>query len=325
MRAVICPEHGEPSVLRLEHIDEPVLTDSAVRITVKAAGVNFADILMIDGSYQYGGTLPFTAGMEFSGIVEECGDSVTGVKPGDRVCAASMTGAWAESAVVNARDVHIIPGNMSFEQAAAFPVVYGTSHLALEARGKVRPGETLLVLGAGGGVGLTAVEIGKRMGATVIGVAGSDERLAAASAQGADHVIDHRTEDIRDRAKELTDGRGVDVVYDPVGGSAFEGAFRATARNARIIVVGFASGDVPQIPANIALVKNLTIHGYVWGAYRESDPETMRRSMATLLSWYEEGSLNPHPPTVMPLGEAEVAVNALIERRVTGKIVLRVA
>ncbi|MDA0239909.1 MAG: NADPH:quinone oxidoreductase family protein, partial [Proteobacteria bacterium] len=240
------------------------------------------------------------------------------------VCAASMTGAWAETAVVEANDVHVIPDNMLFETAAAFPVVYGTSHLGLEARGNLQPGETLLVLGAGGGVGLTAVEIGKRMGATVIAVAGSDERLSAASTQGADHLIDHRSEDIRDRAKELTGGRGVDVVYDPVGGSAFDGAFRATARNARIVIVGFASGEVPQIPANIVLVKNLTVHGYVWGAYREYDPEIMRASMATLLGWYEDGSLTPHPPTVMALADAKDAVSALVERRVTGKIVLRI-
>ena len=324
MRAVICPEFGKPGVLRVQEISEPVLGPGQVRVRVNAAGVNFADIMKINGTYQYKSEPPFVPGMELAGMVEECGAGVTMFRPGDRVCGGATSGAFAEIAVVEAADLHLLPDNMDIDQAAAFPIAYGTSHLGLEERGRLQAGETLLVLGAGGGVGLTAVEIGKRMGAKVIASAGSDDRLAAALSQGADHVIDHRSENIRDRVKALTDGRGADLIYDPVGGGGFYAAFRAVARSGRVLIVGFASGEVPQIPANIVLVKNLSILGYVWGSYREFGANLMRQSMTTLLKWYEEGSLRPRQPMVMDLDQATEALTALVERRVTGKLVLRV-
>ena len=311
-------------MLRVEEISEPVLGPGQVRVRVNAAGVNFADILKINGTYQFRSDPPFVPGMELAGMVEECGAGVTTFRPGDRVCGAVMSGAFAEFAVVEAADLHLLPDNMGIDQAAAFTIAYGTSHLGLEERGRLQAGETLLVLGAGGGVGLTAVEISKHMGAKVIASAGNDDRLAAALSQGADHVIDHRSENIRDRVKALTDGRGADLIYDPVGGEVFYAAFRAVARSGRILIVGFASGEVPQIPANIVLVKNLSILGYVWGSYREFGANLMRQSMTTLLKWYEEGGLRPRQPMIMGLDEVTEALTALVERRVTGKLVLRV-
>ena len=323
MRAVVCPELGPPEILEFKEIDPPEMGDDDVKVAVKAAGVNFADILRVKGTYQDKIEPPFVPGLELSGVVEACGTNVINVQPGDRICAAPMRGAFAETAVFAAAEAHRIPDSMDFETAAAFPVAYGTSHLALEDRAALQTGETLLVLGAGSGVGLTAVEIGKHLGATVIAVAGDEKRLAAAAAQGADHVLDHRGTDIRDAVKSLTDGRGADVVYDPVGGELGETAFRATAYAARILVVGFASGGIPVFPANIVLVKNISILGYVWGSYFRTDPGIIHRGMDRLLEWVGDGTLKPAQPEVMKLEDATAALTAHAERRVTGKIVLK--
>ena len=322
MRAIICPELGEPSVLKWTETDPPLLGDDDVQVTVAAAGVNFADILRVDGSYQDKIEPPFVPGLELSGIVEKCGVNVSNIIPGDRICASPMRGAFAEIAVFPADKAHRIPDDMDLELAAAFPVAYGTSHLALAERAALKEGEALLVLGAGSGVGLTAVEIGKRMGATVIAVAGDQDRLAAATSQGADYAVDHRDHDLRDTVKSLTSGRGADVGYDPVGGELGEAAFRATAYGARILIVGFASGGVPVFPANIVLVKNISILGYVWGAFMRTDPDMVGDSMKKLLSWVGDGTLNPRSPQVMKLENAADALKAHVDRRVTGKIVL---
>ena len=322
MRAVVCKALGDPGALAVEDIAPPPLTEGGVRIRVRAAALNFADTLMIRGTYQVKPALPFVPGIEAAGEVVEVAPGVTRVAVGERVMAVLTAGAFAEEAVTEEDRVHRIPAGMDFAAAAGFPVAYGTAYFALADRARLRPGEALVVHGAGGGVGLAAVEIGHRLGATVVAVAGGADKLALARAHGADHAIDHRTEDLRARIKDLTSGRGADVVFDPVGGSAFEASLRSTAPDGRIVVVGFASGQVPQIPANLLLVKNLTAIGLYWGAYRDIRPEAFAAQFDTLFRWWEEGALKPHASHVFPLEKARDAFAALTERRSSGKVAL---
>ena len=322
MRAVVCKALGDPSALAVEDVAPPPMAELGVRIRVRAAALNFADLLMIKGTYQVKLTPPFVPGIEAAGEVIETAPGVTRVRVGERVMALVAAGAFAEEAVADENRVYRIPAGMDFVTAAGFPVVYGTSYFALADRARLEPGEVLVVHGAAGGVGLAAVEIGKRLGATVIAVAGGADKLALARRHGADHLIDHRSEDLRERIKALTGGRGADVVFDPVGGSAFEASLRATAPDGRIVVVGFASGQVPQIPANILLVKNLSVIGLYWGAYRDIRPEAFARQFDVLLRWWEEGALKPHTSHTFPLGEAEAAFATLLSRRSTGKVAL---
>lgn len=324
MRAVVCTALGDERALELADIPVPTLSAGGVRIAVKAAGVNFADGLLIAGKYQEKQTPPFTPGFEVAGEVLEVAPGVTSCKPGDRVMANLDCGGFAEQAVAAASDVYVIPESMGWADAAAFPVVWGTSHHGLVEKARLQPGETLLVHGAAGGVGLTAVEVGRALGARVIATAGGADKLAVALAHGAEHGIDYKTEDIRVRVKELTEGRGVDVVYDPVGGPVFDASLRCTAANGRILVIGFASGTVPQIPANILLVKNLSVIGYWWGAYRKLDPQGLRRSYETLLSWFDQGRIHPHVSQTLPLADAAKAIALLKSRAATGKLVLEV-
>ncbi|HET6221477.1 MAG TPA: NADPH:quinone oxidoreductase family protein, partial [Dongiaceae bacterium] len=276
MRAVLCQAFGKPDELRLADIPpRPAPQAGEVVIDVVAAGVNFADILMVSGQYQEKPALPFTPGLEAAGIVHACGSGVTRVRPGDRVIALFDRGGYAEQATARETDVFLMPDGMDFAAAAGFAIAYGTSHGALRWRADLKAGEMLLVHGAAGGVGLTAVEIGKAMGATVIATAGDRDKLAVAAAHGADHLIDYRTESIRDRVKEICNGGGVDVVYDPVGGSAFEASLRSVNWGARLVIVGFAGGQVPQIPANILLVKNIAALGLYWGSYRRHRPQAL--------------------------------------------------
>ena len=325
MRAVVCNAWGEPESLTVENVDPPALGPDGVRISVKACGVNFGDTLLVAGTYQTKPDLPFSPGLEIAGEVLECAPGVDGVTPGQRVIATIDHGGFAEQAVASADRVIPIPAAMDFTSAAAFPIAYGTSHLGLAYKALLRAGETLLVLGAAGGVGLTAVEIGKKIGATVIACAGGAEKLKVAAEYGADHLIDYAAEDIRGRVKELTAGRGADVVYDPVGGAAFDGAMGAVARGGRLLIVGFASGKVPQIPANILLVKNVTAIGYYWGAQWMLDPALVRRSFDALFEWYGEGALRPHVSHTFALADAAAALHTLAERKSTGKIVITVA
>lgn len=322
MQAILCQEWGPPEGLGLEEIAPPALTPTGVRIRVAAAGINFADLLMVAGKYQEKPAFPFTPGLEIAGTIIECGQAVQGFSTGQRVMAVLDRGGFAQEAVAEAAAVYPIPDRLDFATAAGFPVAYGTSHGALAWRAMLQPGETLLVHGAAGGVGLTAVEIGKAMGARVIATASSEAKLELAAAHGADHGIDSRKGDIRARVKELTDGRGADVVYDPVGGAVFDASLRATAWGGRILLIGFASGDVPQIPANLLLVKNVTAHGYVWGSYVKRSPERVRDSFATLLGWWEAGKLKPHVSETLPLAAAAKGLNLLKSRRATGKVVL---
>jgi NADPH:quinone reductase len=322
MRAIVCDEWCAPSGLRLRDIAVPEPGDGQVRIRLHAAGLNFADTLMIAGKYQLRPQHPFVPGVEGAGVIDQCGASVDGFKPDDRVAAFVPFGAFAEYVVVDVGRVFHIPPAMSFEVGASFLVAYGTSHLGLRHRGRLESGETLLVHGAGGGVGLTAVEIGKRIGARVIATAGSPDKLALARDHGADECINYKSEDIRTRVKALTDGRGADVVYDPVGGDVFDASLRAIAWEGRLLVIGFAAGRIPQVPANHLLVKNCSTIGVFWGAYLDKDPSTARQSMDELMRWYGEGALVPHISFRFELERTADALATLLERRSTGRVVV---
>ncbi|MGB0959904.1 MAG: NADPH:quinone oxidoreductase family protein [Halocynthiibacter sp.] len=290
-----------------------------IRVDIKACGLNFADLLMIKGSYQDTPDLPFTLGMELAGRVIETSQDVTHINVGDRVAIMAGSGGLAQSGVFKAARAIKIPDVMSYEHAAAFQVAYGTSQVALDYKAKLQPGETLLVLGAAGGVGLTAVEIGKLMGATVIACARGPEKLKICKAAGADHVIDSTTEDIREVVKALG---GADVVYDAVGGAQFKDAMRATNVDGRMLTIGFASGEVPNIPANHLLVKNISVMGLYWGKYIDVKPDVITASNATLFNWYEAGHITPHISKTFPLEAAQDALDFLKARKSTGKVVV---
>ena len=319
MRAMRVHELG--SALVMDDIPMPEPGPGQVRLKVHACGVNFADTLIVKGRYQEKPPLPFAPGMEVCGTVDAlCGDA-TGVTLGTRVIASCGAGGFAEYAIAPARACVPIPDSMSDVQAAAFQVAYGTSHVALGHKAHLQPGERLLVLGAAGGVGLTAVEIGKLMGAEVIAVARGANRLEQARVMGADHLIDSQTADIRESVKALG---GADVVYDPVGGEQWQAAIRATNPDARLIPIGFASGEIPQIPANILLVKNLTVIGFYWGGYARIKPQVIADSMRTLIAWFDAGRIKPHVSHVVPLAEANRALDLLTSRLATGKVVVAV-
>lgn len=292
---------------------------SQIRLKIRACGLNFADLLMQKGTYQDTPALPFVGGMEVAGEVDALGSDVSRLQIGDRVAVFGGQGGLAEFGCFAAERAVKIPDSMSFEDAAAFQIAYGTSHVALDYRARMQPGETLLVLGAAGGVGLTAVEIGKLIGATVIACARGAEKLEKAKAAGADHLIDAKTEDIREVVKSLG---GADVVYDPVGGEQWKAAFRASNPDARLLPIGFASGDVPQIPANHMLVKNLTVIGVYWGGYLKYKPSVVTDSLEQLLAWYEEGKLKPYISHSLPLENTAEGMALLKARKSTGKVVI---
>ncbi len=303
----------------LVDLDIPEPGPEEVRVRIAACGLNFADLLMIEGKYQDTPQPPFVMGMELAGTVDAIGAGVEALPVGTRVAVFSGQGGLAEYGCFPAGRCIPLPDRMSFEDAAAFQIAYGTSHLALDHRAQLRPGETLLVLGAAGGVGLTAVEIGKRMGARVIACARGAEKLAVAQAAGADHLLDS---DIPDLRAALRDLGGVDVVYDPVGGDHFMAALRATRPEGRLLTIGFAGGTVPQIPANLLLVKNLSVIGLYWGGYLRFRPEVLTDSLRTLFGWYDEGGLVPHISNRFPLDRVTEALDLLRSRRATGKIVV---
>ncbi len=322
MRAVVCHAPGEIETLRVEDVAPPTLSAGGVRIDVHAAGVNFADVLITRGEYQEKPAHPFAPGMEAAGVVSEVAPGVTRVAPGDRVLAFLDHGGFAEQAVARADDVARIPPGMDFATAAAFPVVYATSHLALRHRARLEPGEVLLVHGASGGVGLTAVEVGKAVGATVIATASSAEKLAVAREHGADHLVNYATEDIRERVTALAGG--ADVVYDPVGGDAFTASLHVIRPGGRILIIGFASGTVPQIPANHLLVKDASALGLSLGQLRRHRPDAVTAAMDELVRWHAEGRLRPFVSQTLPLARAVDALRLLRDRRSTGKVVLTV-
>ena len=322
MRAVLCKAFGEPETLVLEEIADPAPGEGELRVAVVAAGVNFADLLMVSGKYQEKPAFPFSPGLEVAGTVIDWGKGVKGFRKGDRVMPVAGAGGFAEQVVVKALDVFKLPREMPFETAAGFPVAYGTAYGALTWRARLTAGESLLVLGAAGGVGLTTVEVGKAMGATVIAAANGPERTALAAEHGADHLIDYQGENLRQRVREITDNAGVNVVFDPVGGDFFDVALRCLGWEGRLIVIGFASGKIPQAPANILLVKNCGVLGFYWGAYRRREPERFKAAFDALFKWYEAGKLKPHVSLSLPLEQAGEALRTLADRRATGKIVL---
>jgi len=317
MRAYHIESSGaQPTVSQLS---APTPGPGEIAVEIGACGLNFADLLMVKGDYQDTPEAPFTLGMEVAGTVTALGPDTDGPAPGTRVAVFGGQGGLAEHGCFPADRAVALPETMNFVEAAAFQIAYGTSHVALDHRARLQPGETLLVLGAAGGVGLTAVEIGKLMGATVIACARDPEKLEAAKQAGADHLIDAKTQDIRATCKALG---GLDVVYDPVGGDQFKAAFRACNPEARLLPIGFASGDIPQIPANHLLVKNLSVMGLYWGGYLKFRPDIITQSMQTLLGWYEAGRLKPHVSHVLPLERAGEGLELLRTRKSTGKVVI---
>ncbi|MCB1334206.1 MAG: NADPH:quinone oxidoreductase family protein [Roseivivax sp.] len=319
MKALYVQSHESKAVLT--DIPTPTPGPGQLLVRVETCGLNFADLLMLKGTYQDTPPLPFVPGMEVCGRVEAVGPNVDRIAPGQRVAVFGGHGGLAEFAVFDAARAVTIPDSMGAVDAAAFQIAYGTSHVALDYRARMQLGETLLVLGAAGGVGLTAVEIGKLMGATVVACARGADKLAVARAAGADHLIDAETQDIRTEMKALG---GADVVYDPVGGAQFDAAFRSCKPEARLLPIGFASGEVPQIKANHLLVKNLTVIGLYWGGYLAFKPEVIRTSMQQLLAWYDQGKLKPHVSHVLPLDRAEEGLELLRSRKSTGKVVITI-
>ncbi|WP_424932100.1 NADPH:quinone oxidoreductase family protein [Amaricoccus macauensis] len=318
MRAMQVVELGKP--LELAEAPKPVPGQGEVLVRVRACGINFADTLMVKGRYQEKFPLPFSPGLEICGTVEAAGPGADGGLVGRRIACYSGVGGLAEYLCVPAERCVPAPAQMPDAEVAGFLIAYGTSHVALDHRAGLKPGERLLVLGASGGVGLTAVEIGRVMGAEVIAVARGAEKCAVAKAAGAHHVFDNDA-DIRTEVKALG---GADVVYDPVGGDLFEAALRACNPLARILPLGFASGDIPQIPANIILVKNITVHGLYWGAYAKLAPHVLAESFGKLFKMYEAGKLRPHVSHVVPLERAEEALDLLRNRAATGKVVVEI-
>ena len=322
MKAVVCRQYGPPESLTVEELASPSPGAGEVVVRVEAASLNFPDVLIIENKYQLKPPLPFSPGSELAGVVEAVGAGVLGVKPGDRVMAVTGYGAFAEAVRVEAGRFVPIPEAMDFVTASAFLLTYATCDHALRDRGRLAPGETLLVLGAAGGVGIAAIEIGKALGARVIACASSEEKLAACRQHGADATIDYAREDLRDRIKDLTGGKGVDVVLDSVGGRNTELALRSTAWRGRLLVVGFAAGEIPKIPLNLALLKGCSIVGVFWGDFARREPKAFEESAAQLGRWYGEGKLRPHVSATFPLEQAKDALTLLASRKVIGKLVL---
>jgi NADPH2:quinone reductase len=323
MKAIQCVEWGLPDKLKLVDVPVPEPKAGEVRVRVAAASVNFPDALIVQKKYQVQPQLPFTPGAEVAGTVDALGEGVTGFQREDRVMAFVGLGAFAEYACAPARQVVALPPTVSEEVAAALTLTYATSHHALFDRGQLQAGETLLVLGAGGGVGLAAVELGKAAGARVLAAASTDEKLAAAHARGADALINYSSLDLREAVKTLTDGKGANVIYDPVGGAYTEPALRSIAWRGRLLVVGFANGEIPHIPANLLLLKGASAVGVFWGEFARREPAANAKMLAELFSWLVEGRLKPHISRVYPLAETAQALDALLHRRVVGKVVIR--
>jgi NADPH2:quinone reductase len=323
MRALVCREYGPPDSLVIEEHDDPVPGPGQVCIDVAAAGINFPDVLSIAGKYQVKTPTPFIPGNEAAGIVTAIGDGVARYAVGDKVIINCTGGAFAEKCVADVATTAPLPDDLSFEQGAGFSVTYGTSAHALRQSANLKSGETVLVLGAAGGVGITAVEIAKAMGARVIAAASSAEKLAFARSAGADEAINYSTTPLKETVKELTGGKGADVVYDPVGGELADQAFRATAWHGRYLVIGFASGDIPKFPANIALLKEASIIGVWWGTWAMKNPELQRQNMLEMAKLIRSGKVSPRVTESYSLDKFDAAFKAITERRALGKVTLR--
>ena len=322
MKAVVCKAFGPPESLAVEELPSPQPGPGQAVVAVKAASLNFPDILIIQNKYQVKTAPPFTPGSELAGVVKQVGDGVAHLKPGDRVFGVVGNGAFAQECVAQAKRLIPIPQGMDFNAAASFLLAYGTSHHALRHRSRSRPGETLLVLGAAGGVGLAAVEVGKVLGLRVIACASSDEKLALCRRHGADEGINYSREDLRNRIRELTGGHGVDIIYDSVGGGHTEAALRSAAWRGRLLVIGFAAGDIPRMPLNLALLMERDIVGVYWGAWLERAPEEFQESLRELGDWFREGRIRPHVSKVYGLAQVAEAMSAMQRRVVAGKVVI---
>lgn len=323
MKAIVCKQLGSIDSLQFESVATPIPSADEVLVRVRAAGVNFADTLMVRGSYQEKPTLPFTPGMEFAGEVLSVGTNVSDLRCGDRVVAWPGLGGYAQQAVVARAHLRLLPHDIDYVTASALQVVYGTSLHALRQRADLKPGETLLVTGAGGGVGLAACQIGNAMGARVLAGASSHEKLALAKANGAHELIDYSDGDLKNKVKSLTDGKGADVTYEAVGGDLFEQCLRCITYNGRLLVIGFASGTIPSVPANIALVKSISVVGVHWGLFaRKHQPQLHATNLSTLFDWLQKGLIKPHIGQRFSLQDTADALRTISNRGAKGKLII---
>jgi NADPH2:quinone reductase len=322
MKAVLCTRFGPPELLEYRDVPSPSPGAGEVVVSVKAASVNFPDVLIIENKYQFKPPLPFSPGSELAGVVKSVGDGVMNVRPGDRVMAFTIHGAFAEEVKLDADRVLPLAPDMDFETAATLLLTYGTMDHALRDRGQLKAGETVLVLGAAGGIGVASIEIAKAMGARVIACASSDDKLAICRTHGADAVINYAREDLRERIKALTTARGADVIVDPVGGPYTEPALRSIAWRGRLLVVGFAAGEIPKIALNLTLLKGCSIVGVFWGDFLRREPEAFRDSVRQLGVWHSEGKLKPHVSARFPLARAAEAIRMMADRQAVGKLLV---
>jgi NADPH2:quinone reductase len=323
MKALLCTRYGTPDDLEIADLPDPVPGPGEALVRVKAAALNFFDTLIIAGKYQHKPPFPFSPGAEFAGEVERVGAGVAGFSPGDRVIGNIGWGAAREKVVAEASQLVALPAGLDFERAAGLSVTYGTTMYALNDRAKLKAGETLAVLGAAGGTGLAAIEVGKLMGARVIACASSEEKLAFARRHGADDCVNYATADLKEALRLLTDGKGVDVVYDPIGGAQGEAALRGMDWGGRYLVIGFAAGDMPKLPLNLVLLRSYDVLGVYWGAWTQRHPQGHRANMAQILEWCAQGRLSSHVHAVYPLSEATTALKDIAARKVMGKAILR--
>lgn len=322
MKAIVCNEFGLPSSLEFTEIENPIPNKDEVLMAVKACSVNFPDTLIIQGKYQFKPNFPFSPGSDVAGVIESVGENVKHLKVGDEVVGFIPFGGFAEKAIVKAKDCFPKPEGMSLVNASAFLLAYGTSYHALKDRANLQKGETILILGASGGVGLTAIELAKLIGAKVIAAASSDDKLKLCKEFGADELINYTKENLKEKTKALTNGKGVDVIYDPVGGDFSELALRAIAWNGRHLVIGFANGGIPKIPTNLALLKGASIVGVFWGAFAQREPKKSLENIKRLLNWFGQGKLKPHIDEIYSLENAPKALEAMMQRKTKGKIVI---
>lgn len=323
MTALLCERHGPPEKLVLRDVPLPAPGPGEMLVKVQAAGLNFPDALIIQDKYQMKPALPFAPGAELSGTVVVVGEGVAGFAQGDRVAALTNWGAFSEYVTVSARQTTHVPDDIDMDVAAALTLAHGTAHHALKQRAAIQSGETLLVLGASGGVGLAAVEIGKAMGARVIAAASSDEKLAIARAHGADETINYSTTDLKAAVKVIVGAKGVDVIFDPVGDALAEPAFRTIAWGGRFLVIGFAGGEIPRIPLNLPLVKGASIVGVFWGDFVARTPELHHANMAELYTMLSDGRIRPRISATFPLSRGGEAIRSMMERKVTGKVIVK--
>lgn len=322
MQAIVCNNWGLPDTLTLEHLADNAPGPGQVAIEIRAAGVNFPDVLIIQNKYQTKPALPFIPGSELSGVITAVGDGVSNYKIGDRVIAFTAQGAFAERVIAPVQALMPMPAKMDFDIAAAITLTYGTSHHAVVDRAQLKAGETMLVLGAAGGVGLAAIEIGKALGARVIAAASSDKKLQVCREHGADLTINYSTQDLREAIKAATDGKGPDVVYDPVGGIYAEPVFRSIGWRGRYLVVGFANGEIPKLPWNLMLLKGASLVGVFWGEFVRREPATNQKAMQQLMGWLADGTIRPHISARYALADTAKALNDMAARKVTGKIII---